>query len=211
MEKAGLDPFEVLKKNFVKPGGGYYWRDGKFYNYRGVDFSKAMDKGAEMFGWKEKWKGWLKPDRGKRDEEHGASEWASTEMPTSARTPRRRTSNSATTARRRSFSAWRNTAPDRRATIAKMAAEVLQIPPERISMTPADSLVTPFEFGPVGSRGTYAIGSAVINAAEDARRKLLEMAAPKLDASPDELDTADGVIFVKRQSRKGHKMACHGE
>ena len=61
MEKAGLDPFEVLKKNFVKPGGGYYWRDGEWYNFRGVDFSKAMDKGAETFGWKEKWKGWLKP------------------------------------------------------------------------------------------------------------------------------------------------------
>ena len=62
MEKAGLDPFEVLKKNFVKPGGGYYWRDGNWYNFRGIDFSKAMDKGAEKFGWKEKWKGWLKPD-----------------------------------------------------------------------------------------------------------------------------------------------------
>ena len=29
MEKADLDPFEVLKKNFVKPGGGYFWRDGE--------------------------------------------------------------------------------------------------------------------------------------------------------------------------------------
>jgi xanthine dehydrogenase molybdenum-binding subunit len=61
MEKAGLDPFEVLKKNFVKPGGGYYWRDGKFYNFRGIDYSKAMDEGAETFGWREKWNGWLKP------------------------------------------------------------------------------------------------------------------------------------------------------
>jgi xanthine dehydrogenase molybdenum-binding subunit len=26
-----------------------------------ADFSKAIDKGAEAFGWKEKWKGWLKP------------------------------------------------------------------------------------------------------------------------------------------------------
>ena len=45
MNKAGLDPFDVLKKNFVKPGGGYYWRDGEFYSFRGVDFSKAMDGG----------------------------------------------------------------------------------------------------------------------------------------------------------------------
>ncbi len=78
-------------------------------------------------------------------------------------------------------------------------------------MTPADSLVTPFEFGPVGSRGTYAIGSAVINAAEDARRKLLEFAAPKLGVTPEELDTADGVVFVKGRPREEHKMEGHGQ
>jgi len=93
---------------------------------------------------------------------------------------------------------------------AKMAAEVLQIPPDRISMTPADSLVTPFEFGPVGSRGTYAIGSAVIRAAEDARWKLLEFAAPKLGVTPDELDTADGVIFLKSNPQKGIKWRAMG-
>ena len=92
----------------------------------------------------------------------------------------------------------------------KMVAEVLQIPPERISMTPADSLVTPFEFGPVGSRGTYAIGSAVIKAAEDARKKLLEFAAPKLGVMADELDTADGVVFVKADPGEGNKVARHG-
>jgi xanthine dehydrogenase molybdenum-binding subunit len=91
-----------------------------------------------------------------------------------------------------------------------MVAEVLQIPPERISMTPADSLVTPFEFGPVGSRGTYAIGSAVINAAEDARRKLLEFAAPKLGADPQDLDTADGVVFVKTNPEKNMKWRAIG-
>ncbi len=89
----------------------------------------------------------------------------------------------------------------------KMAAEVLQIPPERIEMSPADTLVTPYEFGPVGSRGTYAIGSAVINAAEDAKRKLLEMAAPKLGADPEDLDTADGVIFVKGPAGQGNQVA----
>jgi len=53
MQKAKLDPFDVLKKSFVKPGGGYFWRDGIWYTYRGVDYSSAMDKGAELFGWKE--------------------------------------------------------------------------------------------------------------------------------------------------------------
>jgi xanthine dehydrogenase molybdenum-binding subunit len=87
---------------------------------------------------------------------------------------------------------------------------VLQIPPERIMMSPADTLVTPFEFGPVGSRGTYAIGSAVINAAENAKKQLLEFAAPKLGVDPAELDTANGVIFVKAHPDKGIKWKRMG-
>ena len=39
--------------------------------------------------------------------------------------------------------------------------------------------------GPAGSRGTYAIGTAVIAAAEEARQKLLELVAPMLQADPD--------------------------
>ena len=56
MEKAGVDPFEFLKKNYVKPGDGYFWRNDTWYTYRGVDYTKAMDKGSDVFGWKEKWK-----------------------------------------------------------------------------------------------------------------------------------------------------------
>jgi len=61
MEKLSLDPFEVLKKNFIKPGDGYFWRDARWYSYRGLDYSRAMDEGAAAFDWKQKWKGWLKP------------------------------------------------------------------------------------------------------------------------------------------------------
>jgi CO/xanthine dehydrogenase Mo-binding subunit len=83
-----------------------------------------------------------------------------------------------------------------------MVAEVLQLPLERVSVTPSDSLINPYEFGPAGSRGTYAIGSAAIAAAEDAKRKLFELIAPRLQADPSELDTADGVIFVKSHPEK---------
>jgi CO/xanthine dehydrogenase Mo-binding subunit len=209
MEKACLDPFDVLRKNFVKPGGGYYWRDGDYYNYRGVDYSKAMDKGAEVFGWKEKWKGWLKPSsvngtkvRGVGVGVHGNADIGEDASEAYVQLGYEGTATI--------FLCVAEHGTGQKSNYAKMAAEVLQIPPERISFTPADSLVTPFEFGPVGSRGTYAIGSAVINAAEDARRKLLEMAAPKLGVSADELDTADGVIFVKDNPGKGIKWRVMG-
>ena len=209
MEKAGLDPFEVMKKNFVKPGGGYYWRDGDWYSFRGVDFSSAMDRGAEVFGWKDKWKGWLKPTsvsgpkrRGVGVGIHGNADIGED---TAEAYVQLRYNGTATI-----FLCVAEFGTGQKSNYVKMAAEVLQIPPERISMSPADTLVTPYEFGPVGSRGTYAIGSAVINAAEDAKRKLLEMAAPKLGVDPADLDIADGAIFVKGHPDKGIKWHAMG-
>jgi xanthine dehydrogenase molybdenum-binding subunit len=82
-----------------------------------------------------------------------------------------------------------------------MAAEVLNLPLDRINITPPDTLLNPFEFGLGGSRGTYAIGSSVTRAAEDARQKLFKMAAPLLSANPEDLDTEDGVVYVKANPR----------
>jgi xanthine dehydrogenase molybdenum-binding subunit len=97
-----------------------------------------------------------------------------------------------------------------RSNYVKMVAEVLQIPMERISVSSADSLINPFEYGPFGSRGTYAIGSAAIAAAEDARRQLFEMLAPRLDARPEELETVDGMVFVKGNPEKSIKWGAMG-
>ena len=209
MEKAGLDPFEVLKKNFVKPGGGYFWRDGEWYKYRGIDFSKAMTKGAEVFGWKEKWKGWHNPTAtdGSKRRGIGVGVHGNADIGEDAAEAYVQLgyNNTATI-----FLCMVEHGTGQKSNYPKMVAEVLQIPPERIAMTPADSLLTPFEFGPVGSRGTYAIGSAVINAAEDARRKLLKFAAPKLGADPQDLDTADGVVFVKTNPERNMKWRAIG-
>jgi xanthine dehydrogenase molybdenum-binding subunit len=84
-----------------------------------------------------------------------------------------------------------------------MVAETLQIPPNRVSITPPDSLLNPFDFGLVGSRGTYAVGSAVISAADDAKEKLFKMAAPILKTDPDDLDSEGGIVFVKADPDKG--------
>jgi CO/xanthine dehydrogenase Mo-binding subunit len=209
MEKAKLDPFEVLKKNFVKPGAGYYWRDGEWYTCRGVDYSKAMDRGAEVFGWKDKWKGWLTPSsvngvkrRGIGVGVHGNADIGED----SAEAYVQLGYNGTATI----FLCVAEHGTGQTSNYPKMAAEVLKIPPDRITMSPADTLITPFEFGPVGSRGTYAISSAVINAAEDARRQLLELAAPKLGAEAKDLDTADGIVFAKGQPEKGIKWRSMG-
>ncbi|RJR49152.1 MAG: xanthine dehydrogenase family protein molybdopterin-binding subunit [Desulfobacteraceae bacterium] len=196
MQKGGLDPYEVLKKNFIKPGEGYFWRDGNWYTYRGVDFSEAMERGAKQFGWKDKWNGWLNPSSmdGSKRRGVGVGIHGNADVGEDV------------------SEAWVRINPDGKVTIhcslaehgtgqrtscAKAVAEVLGIPMESVAFTPTDSLLNPFEFGAFGSRGSYAILSAIIDAAEDAKRKLFVHAAAMLKADADDLQTEDEVIWLK--------------
>jgi xanthine dehydrogenase molybdenum-binding subunit len=201
MEKADLDPLEFFKKNYVKPGDGYFWRDGIWYTYRGVDYTKTMDKGAQVFGWKEKWKGWLKPTavNGAKRTGIGVGVHGNADIGEDASEAYVRLDPNGTAML---FSCVTEHGTGQRTNFVKMVAEVLQLPMERVFVTPSDSLINPYEFGPAGSRGTYAIGSAVIAAAQDARQKLFELMSPMLGAEPSDLDTFDGTVFIRNNPEK---------
>ena len=198
MEKADLDPIEFFKKNYVKPGDGYYWRDGNWWVCRGVNYTKAMEKGAEAFGWKEKWKGWLKPTRVSGTKRIGVGVGvhgnADVGEDVSEAYVRLDPNGTATI-----YSCLAEHGTGQRSSLCKMVAEILQLPLENISMTPPDSLLHPYEIGPFGSRGTYAIGSAIIAAAEEAKKKLFERCAPMLNASPEDLETEDGWVYRREK------------
>ncbi|MBI5442389.1 MAG: xanthine dehydrogenase family protein molybdopterin-binding subunit [Deltaproteobacteria bacterium] len=202
MEKLSLDPFEVLKKNFIKPGQGYFWRDAIWYDYRGIDYSEAMDRGADRFGWKEKWKGWLTPTAvdGPRRIGVGVGVHGNADVGEDMSEAYVRIDNDGRVV---IISGLAEHGTGIRSNVVKVVGEVLQLPLEQISLTPGDTLVTPVEWGPAGSRGTYAILGAVISAAEDAKRKLFEFAAPMLGVEgPDCLETADGFVWVKEDPER---------
>ncbi len=201
MEKLNLDPFEVLKKNFVKPGQGYFWRDGIWYTYRGADFSKAMDEGAGKFGWKESWKGWLTPTtvKGPKRTGVGVGVHGNADIGEDASEAHVRLFRDGTAM---VFSCLSEHGTGQTTNFLKMVADTIQIPLEGVSLSPSDSSINPYEFGPAGSRGTYVMASAIIGAAEDARKKLLELAGPLLNANPDDLETVDGMIFSRNDPRK---------
>jgi xanthine dehydrogenase molybdenum-binding subunit len=202
MEKLSLDPFEVLKKNFIKPGEGYFWRNAVWYDYRGIDYSPAMDRGAQAFGWKEKWKGWLKATavKGAKRIGVGVGVHGNADIGEDISEAYVRLDPDGSVM---IHSCLAEHGTGQRSNAVKSAAEVLQLPLGSVSITPGDTMVTPVEWGPAGSRGTYAILSAVISAAEDAREKLFELAAPMLDAAgSDELDTANGVIWVRTDAKR---------
>jgi CO/xanthine dehydrogenase Mo-binding subunit len=201
MQEAGVDPLEFFKKNYVKPGDRYIWRDGIWYTFRGVDYRNAMEKGAEKFRWKEKWKGWLKPTavNGTRKRGIGVGVHGNADIGEDASEAYVRLNPDGSAL---IFSCVPEHGTGQRSNYVKMVAEVLQLPLERVSVTPADSLINPYDWGPAGSRGTWATASAIIDAAEEAKQKLFEIAAPMIQAEPSDLETVDGMIFSRHRPEK---------
>jgi xanthine dehydrogenase molybdenum-binding subunit len=195
MEKAGVDPMEFFKKNVVKKGGGYFWREGNWWIFRGVDFTKAIEKGVEVFGWKNKWQGWGKATAVNGVKRRGVGIGVHSNADVGEDVSEAQVKLSAD-GRVMLNVCVSESGHGQRSSLCKMAAEVLNLPLENVKMSPPDTEVNPFEFGLMGSRGTYAVGSAVIAAAEDARRRLLDLAATKLGTTPDHLDTEDGMIYI---------------
>jgi len=139
MEEAGLDPLDFFKKNYIKPGDGYFWRDGEWYVCRGVDFTPAMEKGAERFGWKEKWKGWLTPSavEGTKRRGVGVGIHGNSDIGEDASEAYIRLHPDGTAML---FSCVTEHGTGQRSNLVKMAAEVLQLP-ALSEMTP---FTTPF-------------------------------------------------------------------
>ncbi len=201
LEKADIDPFDFFKQNYVKPGDGYYWRDGNWWVSRGINYEKAMQEGAKAFGWKEKWKGWLQPTSidGNIRTGVGVGVHGNADVGEDVSEAYVRLDPDGTVL---IYSCLSEHGTGQRSSVCKMVAETLKVPLERVSLAPPDSEVNPYEFGPVGSRGTYAIGAAIIRAAEDARQKLLALSAPYFNSTPEDLDTKDGFVFLKGEEDK---------
>ena len=68
------------------------------------------------------------------------------------------------------------------------AAEVLGLDMSRFQILTSDSKLTPKDNGAYSSRITYMVGNATIDAAKNLRNILIEAAAKKLDADPDDVE-----------------------
>lgn len=82
--------------------------------------------------------------------------------------------------------------------VRQIAAESLGIPVEDVYVDTADSDTGPHDMGSFASRGTHRMGNAVIRAATEARRQMLEAAAEELEVNAADLTTdGQGNIHVK--------------
>lgn len=86
--------------------------------------------------------------------------------------------------------------------LSQIAAEALGLRYEDIHIITGDTDTTLFDIGSHASRSVYVIGNAVVAAAQDIKRQVLELAAKKMALQPDELDIKDGRVFAKGDPEK---------
>ena len=78
---------------------------------------------------------------------------------------------------------------------AQMAAAGLGVPVEWVRVaTPLNTDYSPYEWQTVASRLTWSMGNAIVAAAQDARRQILEVVAKAWDENPDDLDIIAGKV-----------------
>jgi CO/xanthine dehydrogenase Mo-binding subunit len=96
---------------------------------------------------------------------------------------------------------------------AQMAAAALGVPYDWIRVQgPIDTQYNPYEWQTVASRLTWSMGNAVVAAAQDVRRQVLELAADHWGEDVEDLDIQDGMIISYRseESMPLKKMVVYG-
>jgi xanthine dehydrogenase molybdenum-binding subunit len=92
-----------------------------------------------------------------------------------------------------------------RTVFAQIAAEELGINMDQISVSGADTDLTPFDSGTHGSRQTYAGGNIVKKAAAEAKDALLSLVCKRLNVRKEDLKIKAGVVYdVKDPDNKIH-------
>jgi CO/xanthine dehydrogenase Mo-binding subunit len=81
--------------------------------------------------------------------------------------------------------------------LAQLCAHELSIPIEHVTVLQPDSDAAPYCIGSLASRVTIIAGNAMLKAAKETKRRLIELAAVKLEAAIDDLEVFDSSVRVK--------------
>jgi xanthine dehydrogenase molybdenum-binding subunit len=90
--------------------------------------------------------------------------------------------------------------------LAQIAAVVLGVDMQQVIIARRDTDVAPFTSPSGGSRIVYSQGKAVQMAAEDAKRKLIALAAERLQVLPEALACAGGRVYVADNPERGSSL-----
>ena len=94
---------------------------------------------------------------------------------------------------------------------AQIAATAYGVDIDKVKITTGDTDVAPLTGLSAGSKTIYTVGTAVLQAAQNARQQTLEIAAKELEASVQDLEIVDGKVIVRGVPDKGVTLASIGK
>jgi xanthine dehydrogenase molybdenum-binding subunit len=196
-EKLDEDPMEFRARNHVRTGDIVHLMFAFPYGKSiipGADPPLLIRMAAEKFGWKAKWKGWRKTVevRGTKVRSIGLAVGSNIcgihystvilkvnpDGSVNVGLPVAEMGQGLTTA------------------VSQVTADVLGVSPESIFIH-HDTPVAGFAYGSIAQCGLPLNAGAAKLAAEDARKQILELAVPRLEAKLEELDMENGDVLVR--------------
>ena len=90
--------------------------------------------------------------------------------------------------------------------LRQVAADFMDVPIETIYASNNSDDLTPLSSGSAASRVTLVDPHAVVEAVEDLKTRIREYVAPKLNASPEEIDVAGAKAFVRAEPDRAMTM-----
>ena len=95
--------------------------------------------------------------------------------------------------------------------LAQIAATAYGIDIDKVRITTGDTDTAPMTGLSAGSKTIYTVGTAVLEAAKDARRQTLEIAAAEMEASVHDLEIEDGRVVVRGMPDRSITLAQIGK
>ena len=172
-----LDPTEVRMKNLVEPADGKYITSG--------DIKKCIEIGKEKFNWAEK----SKPREISPNKVRAAGMAVTMQgsgiagIDTAAATIK--------LGDRGDFNLMVGVTDMGQGcdtVLTQIAAEILEVPMDRISIHSADTDLSPYDPGAYASSGTYVTGNAVIIAANNMKNEILKGASKLFDTNIENIE-----------------------
>ena len=95
--------------------------------------------------------------------------------------------------------------------LAQIAASAYGLDIDKVKITTGDTDVAPMTGLSAGSKTIYTVGTAVLEAAKDARKQTLQIAAAEMEAAVEDLEIEDGRVVVRGVPDKGVTLASIGK
>jgi len=219
-EKINMDPLEFRLKNHIRVGEPLRKVEKLLtadqlpadlqdkWPTPGVLSSEAIHecliKGAEKFGWKDKYKGWKKPlaIEGSKRRAVGmatGTHCCGVEMEGNTSAIVRVHSDGSVSL----CCSMGRQGQGSETTQAQIVSETLGIPIDQIEVEAGDTEVCPFNHGSIASNTAFRIGFATKEASLDAKRQILDIASRHyLKGCPEELDIKNGVVHQQDNPEK---------